>query len=199
MKIRLKNVRTVLVTIGLIGVLLFASPTISLLVKTPSGLKFSELYVLGPNHTFGNLPFNIVADVNYSVYLGVVNQMGSSCYYRSYVKIGNETGSLPNATLGTPSSLPALYEYNSLLVDGETWETPLTFEVNGLSFSGGISSIAGVTINGLEFPVNLTSAWDSKNSGYYYYLLVELWLFNSELDIPQYDNRYVSLFLNMTQ
>jgi len=196
---KLKNVRILLITIGLIGVLLFASPTISLFVKAPAGQEFSELYILSSNHTFANLPFNIVADVNYSVYLGVVNQMGSSSYYTSYVKIGNEAGSLPNATVGTPSSLPALYEFKSFLIYGGTWETPLTFEVNGLSFSGGMSSIAGVAINGVEFPVNLTSAWDSKNSGYYYYLLVELWLFNSKLGIPQYNNRYVSLLLNMTQ
>jgi uncharacterized membrane protein len=189
----------VLITIGLIGVLLFASPTISLLVKPPAGQEFSEIYILGPNHTFDNIPFNIKADVNYSVYLGVVNHMGTSCYYTSFVKIGNETKPLPDATLGTPSSLPPLYEFNTVLSDGGTWEVPLTFQVNELSFTDGASQLSSITINGAEFPVNQTSAWNSANAGYYYYLFVELWIFNSTLGTSQYNNRFVSLVLNMTQ
>jgi hypothetical protein len=183
----------------LIGVLLFASPSISLLVKLPAGQEFSEVYILGSNHTFDNLPFNIEADVNYSVYLGVVNHLGSSCYYTALVKMANESGSLPDATAGTPSSLPALFEFNTFLSDGGTWETPLTFQVNGLSFTEGVSQLSGVTVNGVEFPVNQTSTWDSVNSGYYYYLFVELWIFNSTMGSSQYDNRFVSLVLNMTQ
>ena len=53
---QLKNARIIFITIGLIGVLLFASPTIALLVKPPAGEEFSELYILGPNHTFANIP-----------------------------------------------------------------------------------------------------------------------------------------------
>ena len=179
--------------------MLFASPTISLLVKPPAGQEFSEIYILGSNQTFDNIPFNIEADVNYSVYLGVVNQMGSSCYYKALVKLANDSASLPSATLGTPSSLPALYEFNTLLSDGETWEVPLTFQVNELSFTDGASQLSGVTINGVDFPVDQTSAWSSSNPGYYYYLFVELWIFNSTLGASQYNNRFVSLVLNMTQ
>jgi len=179
--------------------LLFASPTIALLVKTPASQDFTELYILGPNHTFENIPFNIKANVTYLVYLGVGNSMGSSCYYTCFVKMGNETASLPNATLGIGSSLPALYEYDLFLSDGGTWETPLTFQVNELAFADGISQISGLTINGLEYSVNLTSVWNSANTGYYYNLFVELWLYNSTLGISKYNNRFVSIFLNMTQ
>ena len=178
---------------------MFASPTISLLVKPPAGQEFSELYILGPNYTFENIPFNIKADVTYSVYLGVVNHMGSSCYCTSFVKIANDTGFLPNATLGAPSPLPALYEYKSFISDGGTWEAPLTFRVNELTFTDGTSQLSSITINGLEFPVNQTSAWDSTKAGYYYNLFVELWIFNSTLGISQYHNRFVDLALNMTQ
>lgn len=196
---RLENIRLIFITVGLIGVLLFASPTIGLLVKAPASQEFSELYILGPSHTFDNLPFNVKADVNYSVYSGVVNHLGSSCYYTSFVKIANDAASLPNATLGTPSNLPALYEYNSFVSDGGTWEAPLTFRVNELTFIDGTSQLSNITINGVEFPVNLTSAWDSANAGYYYNLFVELWIFNSTLGISQYHDRFVSLVLNMTQ
>lgn len=179
--------------------MLFASPTISLLVKAPAGQEFSELYILGSNQTFANLPFNIEADVNYSVYLGVVNHLGSSCYYTCLVKMANKSVSLPNATLEAPSSLPALYEFNSLLSDGGTWEVPLTFQVNALTFLDGTSTLNSITFNGVEFVVNRTSAWDSANAGYYYYLFVELWVFNSTLGTSQYNDRFVSLVLNMTQ
>jgi hypothetical protein len=199
LKIQLKNIRIIFITIGLIGVLLFSSPTISLLVKSPAGEEFSELYILGPSHTFENIPFNIEANVTYSVYLGVVNHLGSSCYYTCFVKIANETESLPNATLGTPSSLPPLYEFNTLLSDGGTWEVPLTFQVNELTFTDETSQLSSITVNGIEFPVNQPSAWDSNNAGYYYNLLVELWIFNSTLGTSQYNNRFVDLFLNMTQ
>ena len=53
MRIHLDNYRIIFLAVGLIGVLLFASPTIGLLVKPPSGQHFSELYVLGPNHNAG--------------------------------------------------------------------------------------------------------------------------------------------------
>jgi hypothetical protein len=183
----------------LIGVLLFASPTIGLLIQPPSGQHFSELYVLGPNHMLEDIPFNIKVGRTYSVYLGVVNHMGSSCYYMSFVKLGNETQSLPIAILGTPSPLPALYEYKSFISDGATWEAPLTFQVNKLTFTDGTSKISNITIDGIELPVTQTSAWNPDKTGYYYTLFVELWIFNSTLGVSQYHNRFVSLILNMTQ
>jgi len=196
---QLKKVRIIFITIGLIGVLLFASPTLSLLIKPPASQEFSEFYVLGPDHTLGNIPFNIKADVNYSVYLGVVNQLGSSCYYTSFLKFANKTEPLPDATLETPSTVPALYEYNSFVTDGGTREAPLTFQVNELTFADNTSTLSGISINGVDFPVMQTSAWDSVNSGYYYNLFVELWIFNSTLGISQYHDRFVNLVLNMTQ
>jgi hypothetical protein len=196
---QLENIRIIFITIGLIGILLFASPTISLLVKPPADEEFSELYILGPNHTLDYIPFNIKADVTYLVYLGVGNDMGSSCYYTCFVKIGNETALLPNATLGAPSSLPALYEYKSFISDRGTWEAPLTFRVTELTFTNGASQLSNITINGIDFSVNQTSAWNSDKAGYYYNLFVELWIFNSTLGISQYHNRFVDLFLNMTQ
>ena len=179
--------------------MLFASPTIGLLVKAPAGETFSELYILGPNHVIENIPFNIKADVKYSVYLGVGNHMGSSSYYTCFVKLRNEAEVLPNSTLGTPSPLPALYEYNAFIEDGQTWEAPLTFQVNKLTFSDGRSQLLSIIINGIEFTVNKTSAWNSDKTGYYYSLFVELWIFNSTSGISQFHNRSVHLSLNMTQ
>jgi len=199
LKIQFENIRIIFITIGLIGVLLFASPTLSFLVKSPASQEFSELYILGPNHTFENFPFNIKSDVTYSVYLGVVNHMGSSCYYTCFVKIGNESGLLPNATLGTPSPLPARYEYNSFISDGTTWEVPLSFRVSELTLTDETSHLFKININGNVFSVNQTSAWNTAKAGYYYNLLVELWIFNSTFGVSQYHERFVDLALNMTQ
>lgn len=113
--------------------------------------------------------------------------------------MGNETQPLPNATLGTASSLPALYEYKSFVSDGATWEAPLTFQVNNLAFTNGECQLCGITINEVDYPVSIASAWDSNATGFYYNLFVELWIYNSTLGTIQYNNRYVSLFLNMTQ
>jgi hypothetical protein len=179
--------------------LLFATPTISFLVKPPAGQQFSQLYVLGPNHLLKDIPFNIKAGVTYSVYLGVGNQMGSSSYYTLFVKFRNENELLPNATLGVPSPLSALYEYNSFIKNGETWETSLTFQFNGLAFHGATSYVSSITINGIDFSVNKESAWNSGKAGYYYSIFVELWIFNSTSSTSQYHNRYVNLELNMIQ
>jgi len=147
----------------------------------------------------GDIPFNIKPGVTYSVYLGVVNQMGTICYYTSFVKLENDSQSLPNSTLGTPSPLPVLYEYKSFIGDGATWEVPLTFQVDQLTFHDNISQLAGVIINGIEFPVKESSIWNADKTGYYYNLFVELWIYNSTSGTSQYHNRFVSLFLNMTQ
>jgi hypothetical protein len=113
--------------------------------------------------------------------------------------MGNETVLLPNATLGSPSLLPAQYEYKPFISDGVTWEAPLTFRVNDLTFTDGASQLSKITINGIEFSVNQTSAWNSNKAGYFYNLFVELWIFNSTLGISQYHDRFVDLALNMTQ
>jgi uncharacterized membrane protein len=195
---QLESYRIIFVTVGLIGILLFSSPSIGLLVKAPAGEEFSELYILGPNHMTGNFPFNITENVAYTVYLGVGNYMGSSAYYTCYVKLRNTSEPLPNATLGTPSPLPALYEFKTFLKDGQTWETPLTFKVNSVSFSSNAFLLQSITINDKEFAVNKTAAWNAESSGYYYDLLIELWAYNASMGAVQYNNRFVQLYVNVT-
>ncbi len=196
---QLKDYRNLLIAVTLIGILLFASPAIALFVKSPAGEQFSVIYLLGKNHTFDNVPFNIQAGVPYSLYLGVVNQMGSSQYYTCSVKLGDENSSLPNKTLETPSSLPALYEYKALVSNGATWETPLTFQITNVSFTNNVCELYGIAFNEIQYSINIPLAWDSAHSGYYYNLLVELSSYNSTTGSIQYTNRYVLLALNVTQ
>jgi uncharacterized membrane protein len=178
---------------------LFTSPTINIIVKLPANQEFSELYLLGPNHTFDNVPFNIAVGVENLVYIGVGNELGYSTYYTCLVKIGNQTDPFPNKEFGTPSTLTTLFEYKLFIKNGATWEAPLTFRVNKLAFVNTVSQLSGIAINGIEVPINEKSAWDVNKTGFYYNLVVELWIYNSSTGISQFHNRFVSIGLNMTQ
>jgi hypothetical protein len=196
--VKLEEYKLVVIAVGLIGVLLVASPVLGMVARLPSGEKFSELYVLGQGHMAEGYPFNVVEGQNYSVYVGVGNHVGSSAYYVLYVKFRNLNEPLPNATLGVPSSLQPLYEYRVVLEDGKSWEAPLTFSFSEVSFSENRSRIGAMQINGDVFSLDKEALWDQDNNGFYYQLFVELWIYNAALNVFEFNNRFVGLHLNMT-
>jgi hypothetical protein len=183
-------------TLGLI--LVAASPTLGFVLTFPSGERFSELWVLGPGHMAEDYPFNVKANDTYKVFIGVGNHMASSCYYLAYVKFRNQTEPLPNSTAGTPSPLPALYEYRVFIKDGETWEAPLVFSFSDVSFFGNRSLVGALTVNDVTFRVDKSTRWDSEYTGFYYQVFIELWIYNVESDGFEFHNRFVSRWLNMT-
>jgi hypothetical protein len=186
--------------VGLAAVLLVASPTLALVLRLPGGEKFSELWVLGSGSMAEDHLGNVIGNgTTYQVFLGVGNHMGSPSEYAVYVKLRNETDDLPNATAGTPSSLPSLYEYRIFVEDGENWTAPLNFSISNVAFSGNSSIIGSFVVNGVPFNVNKPAAWDSANRGYYYEIFVELWIYDSGSNALQYHNRFVGFWLNMTQ
>jgi hypothetical protein len=196
---KLGDYKIIFVAVGLIGDLLIASPAIAGVLPLPGGEQFSELYLLGPDLKAENYPSNIVADQNYSVYVGVGNHMGSSSSYTIFVKFKNQTDPLPNATTATPSPLQPLYEYRFSLPDNQSWISPLVFSVSGTSISGNQSAIKQLTINNEKFEVNKPTALNSTTTKYNYGLIFELWLYNATSNIVQYNNRYVQLQLNLTK
>ena len=196
--LKIEDYKVVFASVGLIGVLLFASPTLGLVLRLPGGERFSELWVLGPGHMAEDYPFNVGADVNYLVYVGVGNHMGCSAYYVVYVKFRNQTESLPNATAGTPSPLPPLFEFRIFVEDGKSWEAPLRFLFSNVSFSENRSFVGGLMINGVTFNVDKVASWDVENNGYYFQLFMELWIYNVEFQAFEFHNRFVGLWLNMT-
>lgn len=141
-----------------------------------------------------DIPFKIQTGVEYSVWLGIGNQMGTSTYYNCFVKLRNGVEPLHSQTLGTPSSLPVLYVYHLFIQDGGNWETLLTFQFNRLAITDQTSHLSSITINGVDFFVNKDSAFNSENGGYYYSLFLELWILNSQSNI-EYHNRSVHLNL----
>lgn len=197
LKIKLSNYRVFLISVGLIGILLCASPTIALLVSPPARQEFSEIYVLGSSKTFENIPFNITAGISYSLYLNVRNNLGRSSYYTCQVKMANTTEFAPDTNLGTPSKMPDLYEYKRFIEDGETWQSPLSFRIDKIDITNNTLSISALSINGIDIPHNQTLAWDTCQKGSFYYLIIELWIFNNTSS--EFNNRFVSIPLNITQ
>jgi hypothetical protein len=198
----LEGYKLIFVVVGLIGVLLIATPALANVIHLPSvpgGAQFSELYLLGSNNKAEKYPSNIGVGQNYSVNVGIGNQLGSPAYYILYVKFGNETDQIPNATLGTPSALPPLFEYSFSVQNNMYWETLLTFSVSNASFSGINSQINTLHLNGVEFNVGKPAIWDSKSSTFKYQLLFELWIYNVQKGSVEYDGRYVNLQLNLTR
>jgi hypothetical protein len=81
---------------------------------------------------------------------------------------------------------------------GQTWEQPLNFSFSQVSLKENQSIVGGLTVNGVTVAVNKPAMWDEGNSGYFYQLFVELWIYNVTSDTFQFNNRFVSLWLNMT-
>ena len=180
-------------------VLLAASPALSLVVSFPrGGESFSELWLLGPNHMAEDYPFNVQAGEDYSLFLGVGNHLGHSAYYLVYAKFRNQTQPLPNASSSEPSSLSSLYTFEFFLADGDVWETPVIFQVLSASFQGNVVVVDRISVDDRAFQVGCSLTWDSENSGFYFQLFFELWLFNSTRSSFQFHDRFVGIWLNMT-
>ena len=194
----LEDYRAVFVVSGSILILVASAPTLSLVFPLSGGERFSELWILGPNHMAEDYPFNVVNDTVYNVFLGVGNHMGGSAYYMVYVKFRNQSEPLPNATAGMSSSLLSLYECRVFLEDGKAWEVPLTFSFSGVSFFGNQCFVESLVINDVVFSVGKSALWDLENNGFYYQVFMELWIYNVGSDDFEFHNRFVGIWLNMT-
>ena len=195
---KLRDYKLILVAVGLIGILLIASPTIASSIHLPQGEPFSELYLLGPQRMAEGYPFNIVQDQDYSLYVGVGNHLGSVAYYVVYVKLLNASDPLPSDTLGTASPIQPLYEYRFAVQNEQTFEKHITFSVSKAFVSKEQSRIGNFSINGVSFIVNKPTIWNSTESVFKYQLLFELWLYDTQTELIQYHNRFVDLKLNYT-
>jgi hypothetical protein len=140
--------------------------------------------------------FKIFGGFCFSVFVGVGNQMGKSEYYKVYVKFGNTSRLIFDGS--KPSSLPPLYEYQFFVGADRVWESPVTFGFRNVSVKEGVLSVDDAVINGMVFPVDASTSWDSENSGFYFRLSFELWRYDPVLKSFTFHNRVVGLQLNMT-
>lgn len=195
----LNEYKIIFVTVGLIGILIFASPVISLFLPASTGEPFSELWLLDSNHKLSNLPFNVTEKETYLIYVGLGNNLYSSTYYKLLVKFRNLQEPSPNDTAGTPSSLEPIYEYHVFLEDEKSWEVPMTFSFSGVSFIENQSLVSVIKINDVPINVSKLASWDPTYGGYYYQLFFELWVYDPEVAGFMFHNRSVDLWLNMSR
>jgi uncharacterized membrane protein len=196
---KLGDYQLIFIGVGLIGVLLIASPAIAGAISLPGGEQFSELYLLGPNQMAENYPYNIAVGQNYSVYVNVGNHLGSSAYYVLYVKLGNQTDQLPNTTIGTPSPLAPLYEYRFSISDNTNWQSPLKFSVTNAAIQGTNSQINTLQINDVAFNVDKPAMWNSNSTTFTYQLFFELWIYNVQTGSVEFNSRFVGFHFNLTR
>lgn len=178
--------------------LIIVAPTLAMVITLPSGERFSELWLLGQNQMAEDYPFNVKAGEAYTIYLELSNHMGGSEYYLVYMKFRNQTESIPDSMNGTSSTLEPLSEYRVFLSDNNVWEKKLSFSFEGITFDGNMCKVSTLILNSSILSVDKIVAWDPTNSGFYYQLFFELWLYNATLSGFQYHNRFAGIWLNMT-
>lgn len=195
----LEDYRTLFLVVTLGLALVAASPVLGVVVPFGGGSeRFSEFWLLGPDHMAEGYPFNVRAGEEYSVFVGVGNHMGGSEYYRVYVKLGNGTEFLPDIDGGVPSSLSPLYEFRFFVGDGGVWESAVTFGFEDVDVEGDVLVVGDIVIDGVSFPVGVSAVWDAEKEGYFFVLFFELWRYDVEYDSFKFDDRFVGLWLNMT-
>lgn len=194
----LKRYKMIFIALVVVGLLVFSVPSVMLIVPASGSGGFSQLWVLGSTQTTSNYPFNVTSGGNNTVYIGVANHLNSVGYYVVEVKLRNQSDSLPDQSLGTPSSLLPLYEESVVLPDSGTWQRQVNFSLSDVSFFGNTCLVGTLNIGNDSIVVNRPALWDPSHSGYYYQLFFELWIFNPGTQNLQYNNRYCGLWLNMT-
>ncbi|MCW4030148.1 MAG: DUF1616 domain-containing protein [Candidatus Bathyarchaeota archaeon] len=193
---KLIHLKWVFCAIGLIGILLISGPLFSAILEhTSREIQFSELYLLGPEHTILDYPLTVTVGDDYSLFIGITNHLQSTGYYVLYAKVRNYSDALPNVQTGVPSSQQPLYEFRFVINDGETRELPFNFSVKEVSFSE--PAIKSIVINGLSVQLDKPVSTDSTKHGLSCELYFELWLFNGSSNALEFNSRYVGLYMNI--
>jgi hypothetical protein len=179
--------------------LLVASPALSRVLVFPRTEFFTELYILGSNGMAQDYPYNISRVQNYSIALGLGNQLGYAAYYLVEVKFRNESQSAPNID-GTPSILPSLFNITAFVADQGTEELPLAFSFD-FNFSQSLMEVdfRSLTLNNVPLDLEgYSTVWSWTKNVFYGDLIFEAWIYNANTQGFQYHQRYADLKLNMT-
>ncbi len=192
---KLHECKLLLVSVGLIGIIVLSYPALAVLIQFQPDKQFSELYLLGPERTASDYPFNVVPDHKYTVYVNVGNHLGSSAHYLVYVKLLNTSDPMP---IQAPSPVSPLFELRLLVSDGQAMGSQVKFSLGNISVANSQLTVGTVHLNGLGVNVNKSSVWNTTTSTYPYIVLFELWMLNIQTGFFEYTNRFVTLQLNCT-
>ena len=205
MQVNLQAYKTLILVVTAFLALLVASPALQRLLVYPQKEFFTEMWLLGPEHTGENFPFNISSNSNYNIFLGIGNHLESCAYYSIQVKFRNQTQPSADSFNRTASSLSSLYSITAFVADKETWELPVAFSFD-YTYSENPDEVAlsKVKVNTLMFnglPLDLEGhsiTWDSEREVFFGNLFFELWIYSDATGDFQYHQRYTSLWFNFT-
>jgi hypothetical protein len=198
--VNLEDTKLIYILSCAVLIVVILSPTLFSVLSFPEGEQFTELYVLNSNRMAEGYPFNVTANTEhpYTVVLGVGNHEAKLSSYLVYVKLRNQTESLPDATAGTPSALAPIFEYRLILDDGGVWESEVTFSFDEVSFVGKESRISLIQVDGHSVSVDKVSVWNGEKQTFFYQLFFELWIYNATRSVFEFHNRSVGFTLNLT-
>jgi hypothetical protein len=200
----LDEYRLTFIAVTAIIMLLVASPALSRLLVYPQTEFFTEMWLLGPNHTAEDYPYNVTSGQNYTIYLGLGNHLGYCAYYLVGVKFRNETQSGPSSfgpiENHTPSSLPSLFNITAFVADEQNWELPVSFSFDyGVSLDKSSVVFQNLTLNNQVLNLEgYVTAWNATRSFFYGNLVFELWICDAHATALSYNGRFVDLKFNMT-
>jgi len=176
----------IVATLGL--ALIVASPALAVLVPLQIGSeKFSEFWLLGPDHVAEGYPSNVQVDEDYKVFVGVGNHMGGSEYYMVRVKFHN---------ISQDSSL-SLYDYRFFVSDDNILEFPLSFGFEDVDVEGNDLVLGAVTFEGVSFPVDISVVEDVGGAGFVFQYFFELWRYDLVSKTFRFDDLSVGIWLNL--
>jgi uncharacterized membrane protein len=196
----LQQYKTLLLVVTVVLALFVASPAIQQLVAVPQTTYLTELSLFGSYHN-ATYPYNVTVGQNYPLYLNVENRLGSCAYYLIEVKFRNQTQSTPDSFNHTSSDLSSLGKISFIVANNEAMQLPIdiSFQYKLDGNNKDQLDMQNIIVNGFSLSVSPTTiAWDPQRIGYYGNLFFELWIFNDTTNAFQYNQRYVSLWLNMT-
>lgn len=196
----LQQYKTLLLVVMVVLALFVASPAIQQLVVVPQTTYLTELSIFGSDHN-ATYPYNITVGQNYPLYINVENHLGSCAYYQLEVKFRNQTQSAPDTFNRTSSDLSSLGNISLMVANNEALQLPIDISFQYQLDGSNINQVdmQAVSVNGFSLSVSPTTiAWDPQKTAYLGNLFFELWVFNDAANAFQYNQRYVSLWLNMT-
>jgi uncharacterized membrane protein len=195
----LQRYRAAVLIVVVVIALFVASPVIEQYVTAPKTEPLTELSVFGPYHN-ASYPYNLTSGDVYPLYFTVTNHLGYSGYYRLELKFRSQNQSGPNSFSHTASSLPALAKFTFTVENGKSLELPVEVSFNyDVDSLDGKAYLRSLVVNGSTIDTdNLPVDWNSKENAYLGNIFFELYLYNDSVGDFQYNQRYVSLWVNLS-
>lgn len=200
----LSEYKVLFIVVTAVVALFVASPALSKLLVYPKTEFFSEMWLLGPNHKAEGYPYNISRGLNYTVFLGIGDNLGYCAYYVVEVKFRNETQSAPSSfgpiENRTPSSLPSLFNITAFVADEQNWELPVSFSFDyEVSLDKSSVVFHGLTLNNQVLSLEgYVTAQNVTRNIFYGNLVFELWIYDANVTALSYHGRFVDLKFNIT-